>query len=457
MLLPTPAAGRPSLGADWPRGLVVATDGRAASELALVAARRFAGSAPFGILSVEPAINSVERGSSPGAPPLSTDAYRQLIEQQLIRVLGDAVVDSLEMRSGYPPAVLAAYADTHRTPLLIVGIGRPRVLDRLLGDESTLRLARVMRTPLLAVAPGRAVPPRCVVVALDFSDTSLRAAHLALSVAAPDAEVLLAHVVAPAERRAPDGAMRRHVEALQTGFCGRVVPVQLRGDPATEVLAFAIQRSPDLVALGAHGQHPMLPALTVRLASSVARNTSVLVAPWPAEPGEFRRRTVSNKRRRHAGPGSTTKEVLSVWPTSSTPGFHVLTAEGGRRRDRHCALPGIVASTCTAPTRRRGGHRESLTCHPAHDQRRLRDARPASRRGMPHVFETVRRWIRGVTATFSRPRTRQALAPVVRLESPLARRSTDPPVPTRARSAAASPTAARREHESRETIHAVRR
>lgn len=282
LLVPTPASVLPSFGADWPRGLVVATDGRTASEFALVAAHRFAGAAPFGIVAVESAMNSVERGTSPGSPPV----YRQQVEQQLIRVLGDGVVGSLELRSGYPPAVLAAYADTHRTPLLIVGIGRARVLDRLLGDESTLRLARMMRTPLLAVAPGRAVPPRCVVVALDFSDTSLRAAHLALSIAAPDADVLLAHVVSPAERRAPDGAMRRHVDALQTGFCGRVVPVQLRGDPATELLSFANQRGADLVAIGAHGQRPTLPGVLGPVATRVVRcsSTSVLVAPASASP-----------------------------------------------------------------------------------------------------------------------------------------------------------------------------
>ena len=88
----------------------------------------------------------------------------------------------------------------------------------------------------------------------DFSDTSMRAARLALALAAPDAELLLTHVKTPAGRVATANALRRQAEALQTGFCGRVKPVDLEGDAATELLAFANSNGVDAIAVGTHGQ-----------------------------------------------------------------------------------------------------------------------------------------------------------------------------------------------------------
>jgi nucleotide-binding universal stress UspA family protein len=249
LLIPSSGATRAVLPEDWPSRVVVAADGRASSDLALLAARTFTGSSAFRVVTVLPGNTSKDRDA-----PKTPEIALALVARQLRRVLGDGHEAWIEMRTGYPPAVLASFAELQAVPLLIVGIGEARVLDRLVGDEFVLRLARMVHTPLFVTAPDRSVPPRRIVVATDFTETSMRAARLALALAAPDAELFLTHVQTPAGRIASTNALRRQADALQTGFCGRVRPIDLGGDAPTELLAFANVEGADAIAIGTHGE-----------------------------------------------------------------------------------------------------------------------------------------------------------------------------------------------------------
>ena len=234
----------------------------------------------FGVLSVIPSNTSTTPFDARVDP---TDAAEQLalVKAQIERLFGDSVSVPIETRAGYPPAVISAYADTHESALLIVGIGRPRVLDRLSGDESALRLVRLSRTPVLVVAEGRATPPRRVIVGMDFTPTSVEAATLARELAAPDAGIVLAHVGTPDGRAMPELGMRRMVETLQTGFCGRITSRMLRGDPATELLSLASEWSADALAIGMHGHGALDRVAIGPVAMRVVRcaNCSVIVTP----------------------------------------------------------------------------------------------------------------------------------------------------------------------------------
>jgi nucleotide-binding universal stress UspA family protein len=260
---------------DWPNGIVVGSDGRGPSNAALAAAASLAGPSTFGVIGVFPE-QSAETSSHEAPRQL-----RETLHEQIGRLLGQSSDVWVDIRSGYPPAVLAAYAETHGVSLLVVGIGQPRVIDRLNGDESTLRLARMTQTPLFAVAERRHVPLRRVVVAMDFSATSLRAARLAVSLAASDAEIMLVSVHNPVDRPAPAGAMRRHTEALQTGFCGRVSSVELQGDAPTELLAYCSHVNADAIAIGKRGVDRFGRGVLGPVATRVVRcaNCSVLLAP----------------------------------------------------------------------------------------------------------------------------------------------------------------------------------
>jgi nucleotide-binding universal stress UspA family protein len=278
---PQSLSARPPVPEDWPRDIVVAADGRTPSEAAIAAACRLAYGATFGVISVISVGLSTDREQIQTSAPLSVDARRELIERQLHRVLGEAPDAWIEIRSGYPPAALASFAQLHGVSILVVGIGRPAVLDRLRGDESTLRLARMTQTPLFAVANGRAVPPRRVVVAMDFSRASMRAAKWAMTVAAPDGDISLVNVRTPAERATPYGSLRRLAVHLQDRYAGRVSPVDLQGDPATELLAYAGEQRADVISIGSRGIRGISPGSLGPVATRVVRcaRCSLILAP----------------------------------------------------------------------------------------------------------------------------------------------------------------------------------
>ncbi len=141
LFVPSPRAATAVLPEDWPSGIVVGSDGRAPSDAALVAACSLAGRSTFGILGVLPTTNS----------SLTLEELRAALEAQRLRI-AESADTWIDVRTGYPPAMLATYAEMHGNSLIVVGLGKPGVIDRLSGDESTLRLARMTQTPLYAVA-----------------------------------------------------------------------------------------------------------------------------------------------------------------------------------------------------------------------------------------------------------------------------------------------------------------
>jgi nucleotide-binding universal stress UspA family protein len=108
--------------------------------------------------------------------------------------------------------------------------------------------------PVFGVSESGSPPPVRVVVAMDGSAASRRAAITACDIAAPDARILLVHVRNPSARALPASTLAAHAERLQRGHFGRVEMVQLDGDPATELLSFANAHGVDLLAIGRTGE-----------------------------------------------------------------------------------------------------------------------------------------------------------------------------------------------------------
>ena len=272
-----------------PLHVLVATDGRPQSDHALLAARRLDAAGTLGVLSVVPRPSDV--ASDPEIDDRERIALRFRVDWQLRRVLGNDAKTRVDVRAGDAATVLAEAAASDDS-LLVVGIGRPKVCDRLLGDESTLRLVRAAKTPVLAVAPGCALPAHSVLIAVDFSATSFAAARLALRLAVPGATVLLVHVAArrgeitwgsgaSGFRGDVDLALEHWIQRLRLGFIGTISPIVLHGDPATELQAIATHRACDLVAVGAHGHGPAdrgdIGSVTARLVRCARQ--SVVVVP----------------------------------------------------------------------------------------------------------------------------------------------------------------------------------
>jgi nucleotide-binding universal stress UspA family protein len=295
MAMPTavlPDVQRRELPGELPAGILVATDGREQSDAALRAGRALLSSGPLGILTVLPPHAIRDAGEfTESAELLDAVARQALVEAQLRRVLGDTVETWIDVRFGYPPAVLAQSAVVHGA-LLVAGIGRSRVMDRLHGDESTLRLVREARSPVLAVAPYAAVPPQRIVVAMDFSEASLAAARIALGLAAPRARVTVVHVAPRPTEIAwgsgavgyhgdPDRALENYLRQVPRSYDVRLDSVVAHGDVACEVLEIATRDAVDLIAVGSHGHGPptrtAIGAVTTRIVRCAT--CSVLVAP----------------------------------------------------------------------------------------------------------------------------------------------------------------------------------
>jgi nucleotide-binding universal stress UspA family protein len=227
------------------------------------------------------------------------DARRAVIEQ--VKRWSDVETDEasladIELYDGDPAAVVTSVAHHASATMIVCGLGRHRVMDRVFGDETALRLIRMSDVPVLAVASGLTYAPRRIVVAVDFSETSLRAARLALEVAASSAMIYLAHV-APRDstlyewnaagssyKQDAGTALQRTREQLRVPDGMTVQRVLLQGDPAVELLAFAASVNADLIATGSHGHGFVARMLIGSVTTRIVRcsTCSVLTVPHAA-------------------------------------------------------------------------------------------------------------------------------------------------------------------------------
>src|SRR5262245_41608110 len=178
--------------------VLVATDGREQSDAAVLAGLVLAGQPDaVRIMSVLSPVPSVSPEVPLPVSPETEEARRMDLElcigDQVARVLGD-VAPTIELRDGDPATTIAKAAREYNARIIVAGLGKHRILDRLFGDETALRLLRIAPVPVLAVASNFAGAPRRIVVALDFSEASIRAARMAVELAGEGATIYLAHV-----------------------------------------------------------------------------------------------------------------------------------------------------------------------------------------------------------------------------------------------------------------------
>jgi len=277
--------------------VVVATDGREQSDAAMVVGRMMSGGADA--LRVITVLKALPMVSPEATLPISADVQsarraeqRRAVVEQTNRIWGETAVD-VELAEGEPATTIARIAHESNATMIVSGIGRHQVMDRLFGDETALRLVRLSSVPVFAVAGGLMGAPHRIVVAADFSETSLRAARLALEVAAPRATLYLAHV-APRDKVLHDWGLSYKEDAgdallkmrdqlrVPTGMT--VQRVLLQGDPATELLAFATSVNADLIATGSHGYGFVARMLIGSVTTRILRcsTCSVLCVPHAA-------------------------------------------------------------------------------------------------------------------------------------------------------------------------------
>jgi nucleotide-binding universal stress UspA family protein len=242
-------------------------------------------------------------------PPELYDAQRERLLSEVKRAVRTAPDGDpawpIEIVDGQPARALADVSRKWGARLIVMGIGRHKPMDRFMGGELALHVIRLADRPVLAVSLDFVELPRRVVVAIDFSAASVRAAAEALALLADGGTLTLVHVRSPLERLAAkgedtietsytegvDGLFTQLVARLQGAAAGRspvtIEKVLLAGDPADELLAYAEANGADLIATGSSGMGFFERLLVGSVATRIVRRSpvSVLAVPRPSAAG----------------------------------------------------------------------------------------------------------------------------------------------------------------------------
>ena len=291
---------RPAIGINATKTapVVVATDGQAQSDGAVVVGSILAGASDaLRVVSVLRAPPMIPDAGAIMTTDIERTKRADLLaasREQTSRLLGSPF--GVEMMDGDPASMVARTAHEAGASLIVCGIGRHNVVDRILGDETALRLVRLADVPVLAVAADLDHAPATIVVACDFSETSLRAARMAVSLASPSATIYLVHVAprdgaryewdgwGKAYRQDALDALQHTKQQLRVEAHTIVQPIMLQGDTATELLRFATNVRADLIATGSHGHGFVARLLVGSVATRIVRAStcSVLTVPHAA-------------------------------------------------------------------------------------------------------------------------------------------------------------------------------
>ena len=200
-----------------------------------------------------------------------------------------------DIEDGPRVETIVARADRADAALILLGIGAHGVGARLMQRETAVRVMRAAHCPVLALPSDAWGVPHSAIVAVDFTASSEHAALTALSLLGHRGTLHLVHVlprvVIPQGDPRPfdqvtgaDSTIAR-LQALEQRLAPppgvRVEHVILHGEPAHEVVAFAVQNKIDMVAAGTHGKSALERLVLGSVSTSLIRSAPcwVLVAP----------------------------------------------------------------------------------------------------------------------------------------------------------------------------------
>jgi nucleotide-binding universal stress UspA family protein len=222
--------------------------------------------------------------AGPAGVPLQPAVDPRQLEDNVRRfcepVVGAGVPLEIVIAEGAPARQIMRHAEEMPADLLAMGTHGHGGFERLFLGSVTEKVIRSVRCPVLTVPPpaGPPVPGRTlfktILCPLDFSDSSLRAAEYALSLAKEaDAQLILLHVIdsfleerlESADVQSDSGAYRRVLEERVMARLRAVVPADARtwckpderivyGKPHREILRVASEVGANAIFMGVHGR-----------------------------------------------------------------------------------------------------------------------------------------------------------------------------------------------------------
>ena len=293
-------------GAAEPRALaipaidvLVATDGSRASNAALKIAKLMADRnlwVPRVVTVFEPLPVSVADMTlgipAPTNQQVVADSLLSMISRQVRRHGNGTWNIRTEFGRSAPTIVRAAKSEN--VELIVLGLGHHGKLARWLGAETAARVARHSHVPVLAVDAKARDLPETILVAIDFGESSIRAARESAALLGPRGRLHLLHVKwgldDKPERETEwdrtydlgvDLGFKRLVDALQRVSSAEITTQVRRGGTIETTLKVAAQVGADVIALGSHNQNIVDRMVIGYTPGAILRaaHCSVLIAP----------------------------------------------------------------------------------------------------------------------------------------------------------------------------------
>ncbi len=291
--------------ADRGAAIVLATQGLGASRTPTVLARLLAARLhrPLHVVSViEPVVVYGDAAGLGSVPMVLNELYASDREETVREALAESWATdlqyALEIRLGSVSREIAAAAREVGASYVVVGAAPHRRRKHVISGVLAAQVLRSANCPVLSVAPGFDHMPQRVLVAVDFSAASIRAAREALRLLDDAGTLTLAYAIPMihAERLlptlakvvGPDEAMRM-LERLRDHL-KRSAPagtsIELRvldGIADDQILDLAASMEADLIAVGTHGPGVFERMFIGSVASNILHGAacSVLAAPSP--------------------------------------------------------------------------------------------------------------------------------------------------------------------------------
>jgi len=282
--------------------IVIATDGEDHSLGALSVGRALAGTLGVRaeVVAVQPLVNFIVPDASlliePGALASLTADLRTRVNTQCALAsagAGGPDLGNARVEQGQPDRVISRIAEELNAQLVVVGIGRHDIADRIFGSETAVKLAQRSHAAVLAVPERCKNIPRVAVVATDFSEQSFDAASAVVRLLPESAALHLVHV-APRERLMLDPwlsnseyqrAVRHRFERLRARM---KLPPNVTidetiqsGDIARQLIRSAAEVDADVIAAGSHGHGFVARVLLGSVSTSLLRGAQCMVLVVP--------------------------------------------------------------------------------------------------------------------------------------------------------------------------------
>ena len=195
---------------------------------------------------------------------------------------------------GDPPSMILYEAESEKAELLVIGIHHHGAFAQAMGENTATRVMAKAGIPIIGARSDATRLPRRIMVATDFGNASVEAAHLAANLVGPDGVVILVHVTLPypvieegdegaalVQREGIEHAFKHLSTEISLGKSIRVETATRSGDPAAQLLIAADEIAPEMIAIATQRHHLVTRLMLGSVSRKLVRDGhwSMLITP----------------------------------------------------------------------------------------------------------------------------------------------------------------------------------